>query len=143
MATTLHDRLVAFRRKWRGRRINGYSEDGGQCVDEVRQWMAEGFGWSRAKIYAAIPPGDAKTFFSNASSKYFKKVRNTPRGIPPEGSIAVLDHGKHGHVMVVKGGYNTTTRMYTLDQNWSAYHRVADEAHGYAECIGWLIWLGN
>lgn len=136
--TQIHSRLVSFRRKWLGKRINGYSANGGQCVDECRQWLAEAFGWSRSKIYKAIPPGNAETWFKNASTTYFRKIKNTPSGKPPEGAIVVLSHGRYGHVFVAKAGC-TTTKMYSLDQNWSIARRVTDEAHRYSECIGWLV----
>lgn len=131
--------FAAFRKKWLGRSIGTWSTSTrAQCVDLVRQWMYEGLGISKADMYKAIPRGDAETFFNRASTRFFRKVRNTPRGIPPEGSIVVLSHGRYGHVFIAKRG-STTSKMFSLDQNWSRPHKITDEAHRYSECIGWLI----
>lgn len=131
--------FTAFRKKWLGKAIGTWSTSKlPQCVDLVRQWMIEGLGFTSKTMYDAIPRGDAKTFFARANPRHFRKIKNTPRGIPPEGAIVVLDHGKYGHVFIAKRG-GTTLKMFSLDQNWSVPHKISDEAHRYGECIGWLI----
>lgn len=131
--------LAAFRKRWLGKSIDTWSTSPRpQCVDLVRQWMIEGLGFTATSMYKAIPRSNAEDFFSKASSTYFRKIRNTPAGIPPEGAIVVIQHGDYGHVFIAKRGC-TTRLMYSLDQNWSIPHKITDEAHRYTGCIGWLI----
>lgn len=131
--------FTSFRKKWLGKSIGTWSSSKyPQCVDLVRQWMIEGLGFTSKTMYDAIPRSNAEDFFARASTKYFRKVKNTPSGIPPEGAIVVLKHGKYGHVFIAKRG-GSTRLMYSLDQNWSRPHKITDEAHRYTECIGWLI----
>jgi len=131
--------FAAFRKKWLGKAIDWWSSSTKpQCVDLVRQWMYEGLGISKANMYKAIPRCNAKKFYANASTTFFRKVKNSPKGVPPEGAIVVLNHGTYGHVFIAKKG-STAVKMFSLDQNWSRPHRITDEAHSYAECIGWLI----
>lgn len=131
--------LDAFRKRWLGKALDWWSSSPKpQCVDLVREWMHRGLGISKADMYRAIPRGDAKTFYKNASSKFFSKVAYRKGRVPPKGAIVVWNHGKYGHVAIAKKKC-TTDRMRTLDQNWSIDHRVTDEAHRYVDCIGWLV----
>lgn len=130
--------MTAFMTKYNGKRINGYSTKGGQCVDETRQFMAECFGWSRNKIYDAVPPGNAETWFANADTKFFTKVRYKSGLIVPGYAIVVMKHGVYGHVFPAKFK-SDKVKILSFDQNWSSYRRCAMEAHSYREVIGWLI----
>jgi hypothetical protein len=138
---TLKEKVSRFVRRYDGKRIDGYSRSGGQCVDAVRQFMAETFGWSRSKIYNAVPPGNAKTFFANANPKYFRKVKNTPDYVPPVGAIGVYGSSMgngYGHVVIVRED-STKRLLKSFDQNYSLYRKCAREAHRYSGCIGFLI----
>lgn len=130
--------LTAFRKKWLGRSIGRWSTSTTpQCVDLCRQWMFEGWGWSEKKIYNAVPRVDAEDWFREADPKLVRKTRYEPGRKPPEGAIVVLRHGIYGHVFVAKAGCDKNL-MRSLDQNWSVPSKITDEAHNYAECVGWL-----
>lgn len=133
----LHTKFVAFRKKWLGRGVDFDGAYGSQCVDLCRQYLMEVHGWSRAKVWKAIPPGNAETWFENASTTYFSKILKGATNWPREGDIVVMYRGPFGHVFIAKGTKNNGA-MYSLDQNWSVLRKTTDEAHTKTDIKGWL-----
>jgi surface antigen len=128
-----------------GKRINGYSENGGQCVDEARDYMKDVWG---VNPYDMVKAGNAKHFLNNANTKKVRVIRRKANGQvdppyaaknPPKGSILVTDSGRFGHVAVVES--SNSDYANTIDQNWSKKHRVTRERHRYTShgVIGWII----
>lgn len=133
-------RFIAFEKKWLNKKCPavGWSRTGGQCVDMVRQYMLEVLRIPRSKLFVAVPGSNAEDFFKNASTTYFKKVRNSPSLIPEDGWIAVFSHGVFGHVAVTRTKC-TNHLIRSFDQNWSIPRRCSFEGHGYGEIIGFLV----
>lgn len=133
MAISLND----FRRKHKGRRVSGYTSRGGQCVDLARAWVEN----LTCNAYKGLPRViAAKEMFDAADARVWRKVRNSPQGVPPVGAVVVFARGRWGHVAIARAGC-TTTKLLTFDQNWSVSQRCTDETHGYTaeKVIGWLI----
>lgn len=118
--------------------INGWSQSGGQCVDQVRKYIQQVFG-VKGNTFDWIAPGNAKDFFHNANPAHFDKIPNTPNAFPSEGDIVVFDHGFYGHVAIAWRECSDTN-LFTFDQNWSEPRRCTFETHSYTrdKVIGWL-----
>jgi hypothetical protein len=72
--------------KYNGRYLDYDKAYGYQCVDVMRAYVKEVYGLNP---YVAIPTtGYAKNIFNNfKTNKYFKKILNTPNGMPKQGDI--------------------------------------------------------
>jgi len=133
--------LAEFVTKYDGKRVSGYSESGGQCVDLVRTFLKDQTG----DPYYGIPavPGGAKDMFAKADPRKWRKVKNTPPGVPPAGAIVVFDAhpgNSYGHVAIALRR-SDAHNVQSFDQNWSRYRRCTKEWHRYERdrVIGWLI----
>ncbi len=132
-----------FFNKYNGKFINYDGVWGFQCTDLMRQYVKEVFN---VNPYTAIPTtGSAKNIFKNfKDNKYFKKVLNTPTGVPPKGSIIFFKtsilppwiYGFDGHVAIVSGA--DINRMITFDQNYPKRSFCKFVNRNYKDCIGWL-----
>ena len=127
--------LKAFKDKYEGRRVSGYSASGGQCVDLCRQYMKE--RWGNPYL---VPRGNAETWFANASTSRWTKVRYLRGRRPPQGAIVCFRVGEFGHVAIAVGG-STVDVLQSFDQNWSRRRICTREAHRYTShgVVGWLI----
>lgn len=129
--------MEQFRKKWKGKRINGYTPRGGQCVDEMREWIKNLTG----NAYYGLPSiVAAKDAFAAADPKKWRKVRWDGTNTPPVGAILVFARGRWGHVSTARVG-STKKRAASFDQNWTLDHRCSDEAHDNTahKLIGWLV----
>jgi len=126
--------------KWNGRFCDYDGAFGNQCVDLMRMYCSDVFGVSG---YLAIPSrGNAKDIFKNfTSNKYFKKVLNTPTGVPQKGDIIFWGtypflFGWAGHVAIFDHGdiYN----IVSFDQNYPTGSSCRFVKHSYKACLGWL-----
>lgn len=129
--------VESFRRKWRGKRIGGYTSRGGQCVDQMREWIRNLTG----NAYHGLPRVvAAKDAFAAADPRKWRKVRWDGCNVPPVGAILVFARGRWGHVAVARA-HSTRSRVASFDQNWSVDYRCTDEAHPNADhqLVGWLI----
>lgn len=135
--TTLRTKFLEFRKKWNGRRINGYSRNGGQCIDAGREFVK----FLTGDAYHGIPRvAGAQDWFNAADPKKWLKIRNNPNNHPPDGAIVVCARGRWGHLFMAYGC--TATELAGWGQNWTVqYHCAAEHHDTYAEmeCIGWLI----
>lgn len=96
-----------------------------QCVALVEAWL-----YNLRK--PAIPCYYAYQIFNNAPSASYLKIRNTATFVPRAGDVLVWHErwGSAGHVAIAEPG-STQTVIFSLDQNWSAYHAVTREHHHY------------
>lgn len=135
--------LNEFINKWNGRYVDVDGFYGPQCVDLMRQYCKDVFS---VNGYVAIPPrGNAKDIYKNfVNNKYFKKVVNTPTGVPKKGDIIFFKtstwfpflYGWAGHVAIFSGG--DTMRMITFDQNYPTGSFCRYVNRSYKDCLGWL-----
>lgn len=129
-----------FTEKYNGRFVDYDHAYGNQCVDLMRQYCKDVLG---VDGYVAIPPrGNAKDIFKNfKDNKYFKKVLNTPTGIPPQGSVIFWGTypfvtGIPGHVAIVDSAsvYNTIV----FNQNYPTNSACNLRKFDYRGVLGWL-----
>jgi len=133
--------------KYNGRYLDYDKAYGYQCVDVMRAYVKEVYGLNP---YVAIPTtGYAKNIFNNfKTNKYFKKILNTPNGMPKQGDIIFWGYypalyGWSGHVGLYNGGDLYT--IISFDQNYPTgrhcqfvKHGYNKWLHGYRGCLGWL-----
>jgi hypothetical protein len=121
--------LAEFITKYDGKTISGYTDSGGQCIDEVRRWIQ----WMIGNAYHGIPNvSDAEDMWKLADTRYWEKHSARSLYVPKRNGILVMK-GRvgqpHGHVAVIRDG-STLHDTYTFDQNWSLTRRCARERHG-------------
>jgi cell wall-associated NlpC family hydrolase len=136
-----------FLNRWMNHYVDYDKAYGFQCTDLMRQYVREVYGLAP---YTAIPStGSAANIYKNfKSNKYFKKIDNTPTGLPKKGDIIFWKYypglfGWAGHVGIYDSG-----DMYTIisfDQNYPTgqpcklvRHGINKWLHGYRGCLGWL-----
>lgn len=116
---------------------------GNQCVDLIRKWAQEIHGVS---AYVSIPTtGSAKNIFTNfRDNKYFKKVLNTPSGIPKQGDIFFFKtsswfpflFGRDGHTGIVDSA--DINNVILLNQNYPTGSPCKFTKFSYKDAQGWL-----
>lgn len=125
-------------------RLNGTFTDfdqkfGPQCVDLMRRYCVDVLGIPGYTLPAAP---FAKNIYQNyATGPFFKKVKNTPNGIPPAGSIIFWGTypgvtGVAGHVAIV-----TNASLYSFiafSQNYPTGTACALRSFNYKGVLGWL-----
>lgn len=133
--------------KYNGKYIDYDGMFSTQCVDLMRAYVREVFGW---QPYTAIPPrGNAIDIFKNfKDNQYFKKVLNGPLNCPKRGDIVFYKaypflYGTVGHVEIVDQA--DSYFMVNFSQNWptgTPCHFVKRGTsklfNGYRGCVGWL-----
>lgn len=129
--------------KWNTKYCDYDHAYGNQCVDLMRQYCKDVYG---VDGYKAIPSrGNAKDIFKNfKNNAYFKKVNNTPNGIPKKGDIIFFKtstwfpflFGFAGHVGIVDqaGLYD----MVIFNQNYPTGRYCEFRKFKYKDCLGWL-----
>lgn len=128
--------LVSFYKKFKGKRINGYTRNGGQCIDAWREFVKMLTG---DPYYGCPRVAGAEDIWNALDPKKWIKVRNTSKNFPLMGAIVICKRGRWGHVLFADDGC-TATELRGIAQNWTLEHRVAKEEHDtYAEMevIGW------
>lgn len=133
----------AFVKKYLGKYADWDKKYGAQCVDLMRYYIKEVYGLDP---YKAVPgaPTAKQIFYNFRDNAYFKKVVNTPNGIPKRGDIVFFKtsiippwiYGFAGHVAVIDsaGLYS----MIILEQNYPTNASVRLQKHSYKDCLGWL-----
>lgn len=127
-----------------GKGMNPDKAYGYQCKDVIDAYCDA--LWGKGAWVRTVKPGNANRVFSQASSTYFKKVRNNPRDakqIPPRG--AILCYGgwtgnPYGHVNVVLSSNTRTVTSVEQDgfRNWHPSY-VVTRSYTWRPLIGWLI----
>jgi hypothetical protein len=136
-------RIDEFFTKWNTKPCD-YDKNGSfQCTDVMRQYVADVLGWAP---YIVIPPtGYAKNIFNNfVENKYFKKILNTPTGVPKKGDIVFWKtslwfpflYRIAGHVAIVSSA--DIMNLLTFDQNYPKDSVCHFQKHSYKDCQGWF-----
>lgn len=138
----LEFKVDAFFKKYLGQE-KGYPTDAqykGECPSIVKLYMKEVFGFNP-------PPSGVNsaygywTNFPAPLSKYFKKVPNTPTGVPKKGDIPIwqpslIGSEGYGHINIAAGEGNTSM-FKGFDQNWGG-KKAHYQNHSYIALYGWL-----
>lgn len=131
--------ITEFFTKYNGKYVDYDGKFGSQCVDLMRTYFKQCLGWSGYVLPGATY---AKQIFQNAfTSQYFKKIYNTPTGVPQEGDIVFWGYyplvtGWAGHVAIFsKGDVNKFT---SFDQNYPSGTPCHFQDHSYRGVLGWL-----
>jgi surface antigen len=99
--------IYEFVSKYNGKFIDNDKVYGAQCVDVVKQWIADN-GWK-------MKSGNAIDWQNNGDD-FYKWVKNTTSAVPSPGDIIVFSVGKYGHIgLVVSANVNTVD---VFNQNW-------------------------
>lgn len=117
---------------------------GNQCVDAIRRYAHDLF---KINAYTTIPTtGSAKNIFNNfKDNKYFKKVLNTPTGVPPKGAIVFFKtsvwfpfiFGVDGHTGII--WESNVKDMVVFNQNYPTNSPCKLTKFTYKDCLGWLV----
>lgn len=132
-----HPKIEAWFGSVVGRRIDVDKHYGLQCKDVIDDLcMALWGNWTNT-----IRPGDAKFCFDGSNPTYFEKIRNSPTGVPPRGSVIVWNGnmgGGFGHIAVVTSANVNSFSVVEQDgfRQVAAYTKTYPN---YAHVIGWLI----
>lgn len=132
-----------FTEKWLSRYLDFDGMFGFQCVDVMRQFTKDVDGFSP---YIAIPTrGHAKDIFNNfKTNQYYRKVLNTPTGVPKQGNIVFWKtstwfpfiYGISGHVAIIDTA--NIKEMIVFEQNYPTGKPCKFRKCGYKDCLGWL-----
>lgn len=141
-------RYAAFKTKWRGKRINGWSASGGQCTDAVRRYIQEVLG-CKTNTFDWIGAGNAVDFYRLASTRHFRKIANSVTSLnhPIEGDIVVAHRRSqgadgvwrdYGHVFIAEKDC-TGYYLRGFGQNWTRYRLCDFEYHPHYLDSNWTV----
>lgn len=133
--------FTEFRKKYLGKKVDWDKKYDGQCVDLFRQYVNDVLGLQQPKGVVG-----AKDFWTNYETdpilnKNFKKITNTPTGVPQEGDVMIwgaYSGNPYGHISIfIKGDVN---KFVSLDQNFPTLSKVTETEHNYTKpkVLGWL-----
>ena len=123
--------LEEFVKKYNNKGIDYDGNFGDQCVDLYRQYVKE------VLQYPQSPPVvGAKDIWDTYLPEYFRRIDNTPYGVPSEGDIVIFSMGKFGHVSIFLEG--NASRFTSFDQNYPLGSKCHKQGHTYSAVIGWL-----
>lgn len=132
--------LDQFIIKYNGRYLDYDHSFGAQCVDLMRGYVNEVFGFAP---YTAIPTtGNAKDIFRKfVSNKYFTKIFNGPTNFPKKGDIVFFGtypflYGFAGHVGLCSSA--DSMNLVLFEQNYPTGSTCRFGKHSYKGCLGWL-----
>lgn len=136
-----------FKNRWLGSRVDFDGVASYQCVDVVKQYIADVHGVD-GRIYGnAADYFDARDVNSPIINDNYNKVANSPTGVPNQGDIIVWNRnmgGGYGHIAVVDSAdVNTVT---VIEQNGGAGSGTGTGSDAirirtypnYANVYGWL-----
>ena len=128
-----------FIQKYDGKGLNYDNAYGNQCTDLFRFYC-------KLVLEIEQPKGvvGAKDFFEKFDSdpilvKNFKKVVNTPEGVPEEGDVIIwkaTSGNPYGHVAICISA--SKTKFVSFDQNWTNLQLCKQVSHTYSNVLGWL-----
>ncbi len=129
--------LQAFIKKYQGKTCKHPKGIAGQCVCLIRCYVDEVLGVPQ---FAGVV--GAKNMWTSYDPKYFTAIKNTPKGIPLEGDIVIMDAFKgnpNGHVFIALAGSNIR-RIPCFESNWAVPKKAMLGSHEYInpKIIGWL-----
>ena len=125
---TIHE----FVSKYDGKFVDYDKVYGPQCVDIVKQWIADN-GWP-------MKSGNAIDWKNNGDA-FYKWIPNTVSAVPSPGDIVVFQVGTYGHIGII-----VSANQYTCDvfnQNWphgNTTDRCVVTRFNYTtpKILGWL-----
>jgi surface antigen len=99
-----------------------------QCVEYVNRFYVQALGHKNMR-----GGGNAKNYYSTASSKELVAYRNGVSKTPPQmGDIICSNSGTYGHVAIVR--QVLSDRIYVIHQNWEYLPGPASNNYYNQEC---------
>lgn len=133
---------------WRLNHLGEYvrynkSTSGYQCVDEIKSVLVE---VDHYKFYEKYPElkkywsfGNARDWYENFYShkeltQNFKRIENTKKFVPIENDILVFtENNAFGHICIAYDNSSTTSKIYSIDQNYPKGKPVGYCKHTYTK----------
>lgn len=125
--------LLTFN-QWKKEHIGKYvkynkSTKGHQCVDEIKSILVECKHYDFYTKYPSLKTywsfGNARQWYENFNSykelkENFNRIANTKTFVPIENDILVFtEYNDFGHICVAYDNNSTTSKMYSIDQNYN------------------------
>ena len=118
---------------------NKFTDTPHQCVDLAKSYCAEVLGFYERfpKLKEYWNFGDARNWYEgyHAHEELIKscdRIPNTQTFVPIEGDICVFtEKNKYGHICVAYNNNSTTSKIYTIDQNYPNGSKVKYCTHRY------------
>lgn len=106
-----------------------------QCVDLANSYAQHCLDFGVGVFYGVRY---AKQIFDNYNKKLFIREANTPKGVPPHGSLVIWDRGAAGHIaLVLKATEHTIT---VFESNYDGKGSIRTHTYNnYKNVVGWLI----
>lgn len=113
---------------------------GYQCVDLAKSYLVDVYDFYKRypQLENSWAWGDARSWYERYAyhkelTANFERIANTPTFVPIEGDMCVFtEHNDEGHICVAYNNNSTTSKMYTIDQNYNpAGSRVKYCTHRY------------
>lgn len=114
---------------------------GYQCVDEIKSILVECKHYDFYKKYPALKNywsfGNARQWYENfynykELTQNFKRVANTKKFVPIEYDILVFtENNQFGHICSAYNNDSTTSKIYSIDQNYPTGSPVNYCKHKY------------
>jgi len=125
--------LDDFIKKYDGKGIDFDGKFSTQCVDLYRQYVKEVLGFPQSP-----PVEGAKDIWDTYLPEYYKRIENTPYGVPEKGDIVIWGTkiGKYGHVAIFLEG--DAKKFKSFDQNYPTGTLCHIQEHTYTGVLGWL-----
>ena len=131
--------LDEFIKKYTGVAVDFDGVYGVQCMDLMHQYMYDVLEIKDGTVLSS--PTASQTYTNFRWGNYFKKIDNTPTGIPLKGDIVFFGTtvGSAGHVCVfVDGDMN---KFNSFDANWPVGSLPHIQNHNYVGVLGWLRFI--
>jgi len=125
--------LDDFVKKYDGKGIDFDNKFSTQCVDLYRQYVKEVLGFPQSPSVEG-----AKDIWDTYLPEYYKRIENTPYGVPEKGDIVIWGTkiGKYGHVAIFLEG--DAKKFKSFDQNYPTGTLCHIQEHTYTGVLGWL-----
>jgi len=125
--------LDEFVEKYNGKGIDYDNKFSTQCTDLYRQYVKEVLGFPQSP-----PVEGAKDIWDTYLPEYYKRIENTPYGVPEKGDIVIWGTkvGKYGHVAIFLEG--DAKKFKSFDQNYPTGTLCHIQEHTYTGVLGWL-----
>ena len=123
-----------FKKKYQGKGVDFDGNKEFWCVDTYRAYCDEVLNIPQSPMVRG-----AADIWNTYLKKYFKRIENTPAGVPSQGDIVLWSTksgGGYGHVAVFDKG--DAMDFTSLDQNWPIGSKCHLQTHSYTNVLGWL-----
>lgn len=114
---------------------------GYQCVDLAKSYCVDVFDFFKRypNLQKSWAWGDARSWYEKYGyhkelTDNFKRIVNTSSFVPIEGDICVFtEFNDMGHICVAYNNKSTTSKIYTIDQNYPTGSKVKYCIHRYTQ----------